>query len=46
MSIEYVKRINFQYRELMVERLGKINKKKCYLEMFKYLHKNGVPLYL
>ena len=43
MDIEYVKRINFQYRELMVERLCKINKKQCYLDLFKYLHKNGVP---
>ena len=33
----------FQYRELMVERLGKINKKQCYVEVFKYLHKSGVP---
>ena len=43
MDIEYIRRINFQYRELMVERLGKINKKQCYLELFKYLHTNGVP---
>ena len=40
MDIEYVKRINFQYRGLMVERLGKINNKQCYLELFKYLHKH------
>ena len=43
MDIEYVKRINFQYRELMVERLGKINKKQCYVDLFKYLHTNGIP---
>ena len=43
MDIGYVERINFQYRELMVERLGKINKKQCYLDVFKYLHTNGVP---
>ena len=42
MDIEYVKQINFQYRELMVERLGKINKKQCYLELFKHMHKNGI----
>jgi hypothetical protein len=23
--------------------LGKIKKKQCYLELFKYLHTNGVP---
>ena len=43
MDIEYVKRINFQYRELMVARLGNINKKQCYIELFKYLHTHGVP---
>ena len=43
MDIEYIRRINCQYRELLVERLGKINKKQCYLEPFKYLHTNGVP---
>ena len=42
MNIEYVKRINFQYRELMVARLGKINKKQCYV-FFKYLRTNGIP---
>ena len=42
-NIEYIKRINFQYKELMVERLGKIKKKQWYLELFKYLHTNGVP---
>ena len=39
MDIEYVKQTNFQYRELLVDRLGKINKKQCYLDLFKYLHK-------
>ena len=43
MGIEYVKRINFLYRELLVDRLGNINKKPCYWVVFKYLHKNGVP---
>ena len=43
MNIEYVKRINFQYRELIVDRLSNINKKQCYLELFKNLHENGVP---
>ena len=42
MNIEYVKRINFQYRELQFERLGKITRKKCYLELFKYLRTNGI----
>ena len=27
----------------MVEKLERINKKQCYLELFKYLHKHGVP---
>ena len=27
----------------MVERLGKISKKQCYLKLFKYLHTNGIP---
>ena len=35
--------MNFRYRELMVERLGKISKKQCYLKLFKYLHTNGIP---
>ena len=43
MNIEYAQRINFQYRELMVARLGKIKKKQCYLELFKYLHTHGIP---
>ena len=43
MDTEYVKRINFQYRKLLVDRQGNINKKQCYLELFKYLHTNGVP---
>ena len=43
MDIEYFKQINFQYRELMVARLGKTNNKQCYLELFKYLHKHGAP---
>ena len=43
MNIEYVQRINFQFRELMVERLGKISKKQWYLEVFKYMHTNGIP---
>ena len=43
MDIEYIRRINFQYRELLVERLGKIDKKQCYLELFKYLHTHGIP---
>ena len=42
MSIEYVKRINFQYRELKFDRPGKIKRKKCYLELFKYLRTNGI----
>ena len=46
MNIEYVKRIHFQYRELMVERLGEISQKQCYLELFKYLHTNGIPYYI
>ena len=43
MDIEHVKRINFEYRELMVARLGKTNKKRCYVELVWYLHKNRVP---
>ena len=43
MDIEYAKRINFQYRELMVDRLGKIKNKQCYLDLFKYLHASKVP---
>ena len=27
----------------MVARLGKVKKKQCYLELFKYLRTNGVP---
>ena len=42
MDIYYIQRINFQYRELMVDRLSNIDKKQCYLELFKYLHTNGV----
>ena len=43
MDIEYVKRINFEYRELLVDRLGTINNKQCYVDLFTYLRKNGVP---
>jgi len=43
MDIEYVKRINFQYRELMVDRLSNINKKQCYHDLFRYLRTNGIP---
>ena len=43
MDIEYVRRINFQYREMMVDRLGKIDNNQWYLELFKYLHTNGLP---
>ena len=43
MDRECIRRIIFQYRELLVERLGKINKKQCYLDLFEYLHKNVVP---
>ena len=42
MDINYIQRIDFQHRELMVDRLSKIGKKQCYLELFKYLHKTGV----
>ena len=45
MGIEYVKQLNYQYRDLLVERLGQISKTQCYLELFKYLHKNGIPFY-
>ena len=38
MGIEYVRRINFQYREMMVDKLGKIDNKQCFLELFKYVH--------
>ena len=43
MDIDYIKQVNFIYRELMVERLGNINKKQCYVDLFKCLHKNRVP---
>ena len=43
MDINYIQRINFQCRELMVDRLIKNDKKQCYLELFKHLHKNGAP---
>ena len=43
MDIEYVKRIHFHYRELMVDRLSKINKKQCYVDLFKFLRTHGVP---
>ena len=43
MHINYIKKINFQYRVMLVDRLGKIDNKQCYLELFKYLYKNGVP---
>ena len=43
MDIEYVKRINFQYRELIVDRLSNINKIHCYHDLFKYLHTKGIP---
>ena len=43
MDIEYVKPINFEYRELLVDRLGKINNKQCYVDVLTYLHKHGVP---
>ena len=43
MDINYIQRINFQCRELMVDRLSKNDKKQCYLDLFKHLHQNGVP---
>ena len=43
MGIEYVRRINFQYREMMVDKLGKIDNKQCFLELFKYVHTKWVP---
>ena len=43
MDIEYIQRINFQYRELLVESLGMINKKQFYVDLFNYVHTNGVP---
>ena len=43
MHINYIKKIIFQYRVMLVDRLGKIDNKQCYLELFKNLYKNGVP---
>ena len=44
MSIEYINKINLEYREIMVNRLGNIDNKECDLEVFKYLHKQ-IPHY-
>ena len=43
MDIELIRRIHFQYRELLVDSLSKIDNKQCYLVLFKYLHSNGIP---
>ena len=43
MDIDYIKQVNFEYRETVVDRVGKSDNKQCYLELFKYLCKHGVP---
>ena len=43
MDIEYVKRINLEYREMMVDSLGKTKRKQCYLKLSTYLHTHGIP---
>ena len=38
----YVRKIKFDCRKLVVQRIAKIKGRGCYLEMFEYLVKNKV----